>query len=270
MDRRYPKGSPRCLRATGAGRGLAILVALTASCSRPKTEQAPPPSTVQTKAPEPRATSAARILAEKPLYSQSKEEIVIRNFFKDRRHGFFLDVGCASPLTNSNTYYLEHHLGWTGIGVDALAEYAPAWKLKRPGSKFFAFLVSDHADTVDPFYRAELRGISSVEKRRNAPGGDAVKWEEIRVPTITLNKLLDANRVTRIDFLSMDIEGHEPQALAGFDVERFKPELVCIEAKPENREKIMKYFSDHGYRRLRRYIPYDEVNYYFAPDGEAR
>jgi hypothetical protein len=98
---------------------------------------------------------------------------------------------------------------------------------------------------------------------------EAVKWEEMKVPTTTLNKLLDQNGVTRIDFLNMDIEGHEPPALAGFDIDRFKPELVCIEAKPENREKIMKYFTDHRYRRLKRYIPYDEVNYYFAAGAET-
>ena len=54
---------------------------------------------------------------EKSLYSQSQEEVIVRDFFQDRRDGVFLDVGCASPVTNSNTYYLEHHLGWTGIGI---------------------------------------------------------------------------------------------------------------------------------------------------------
>jgi FkbM family methyltransferase len=258
MDRRYH-----------AACALAVLSGVSAGCGPGAAEQPPPPSTLAAPVQESAATSPARILTEKPLYSQSKEELVIRNFFKDRRGGFFVDVGCASPIANSNTYYLEHHLGWTGIGVDALGEYAPAWKEKRPGSRFFAFLVSDHSDTVDTFYRSELRGISSVEKRNIAPGGDAVKWEEMKVPTTTLNKLLDQNGVKRIDFLNMDIEGHEPPALAGFDIERFKPQLVCIEAKPANREKIMKYFTDHGYRRLKRYIAYDEVNYYFARGADA-
>ena len=32
---------------------------------------------------------------EKTLYSQHDEELIIRDFFQDRREGFFLDVGCA-------------------------------------------------------------------------------------------------------------------------------------------------------------------------------
>ena len=56
---------------------------------------------------------------EKKRYSQHNEELIIRDFFQDRREGFFLDVGCAWPIRNSTTYYLEKHLGWSGIGIDA-------------------------------------------------------------------------------------------------------------------------------------------------------
>jgi FkbM family methyltransferase len=245
---------------------VAVCASLMAACGGGAPDK--PPAASVSPAPaggSPAPGSAARILTEKPLYSQSNEEIVIRNFFKDRRDGFFLDVGCASPIVNSNTYYLEHHLNWSGIGVDALAEYAEAWKTKRPRSRFFGLLVSDHADTMDRFYRSELRGISSVNPDRTGPAGDVIKADEIRVPTTTLDRLLEKNGVTHIDFLSMDIEGHELPALAGFDIAKYKPALACVEAKPENRDKLMKYFADHGYRRLKRYIPYDTVNYYFAP-----
>ncbi len=34
------------------------------------------------------------------------------------------------------------------------------------------------------------------------------------------DKLLDANAVEHVDFLSMDIEGFEPLALAGLDIQR--------------------------------------------------
>ena len=56
------------------------------------------------------------ILAEKRRYSTYDEELIIRDYFRDRRGGFFVDVGCAWPIKASNTYYLEKHLSWTGIG----------------------------------------------------------------------------------------------------------------------------------------------------------
>ena len=89
----------------------------------------------------------------------------------------------------------------------------------------------------------------------------------ITVPTITLNKVLDDRGIEKIDFLSMDIEGAEPMALAGFDIQRFRPRLVCIEAhtSPEQEQQLMKYFEVNGYQRLDEYLDHDIVNWYFAP-----
>jgi len=207
---------------------------------------------------------------EEAIYSNHNVELIARDFFQDRRGGFYLDVGCWHPIKDSNTYYLEHHLGWTGIGVDALPDMAPKWQRHRRDSKFLNYIVTDHGGTIERFHRVvEFTDISQIQKPAVGPGGDPVKSEEIQVPTITLTALLEQQGVTKIDFLNMDIEGHEPAALAGFDIERFKPELVCIEAKPKNREFILKYFADHGYERLEKYRKYDEVNYYFTPKGRT-
>jgi FkbM family methyltransferase len=209
-------------------------------------------------------------LDSEPLYSQHKEELLIRDFFGDRREGFFLDVGCATPIRDSNTYYLEKHLGWSGIAVDGLPEYQSSWERRRPKSRFFNYLVTDHTDTVEPFYRSELPGISSMKKPLKGPAGKERAFEEIQVPTTTLTRLLEENQVSSIDLLSIDIEGAEPLALAGFDVDRFQPELAVIEAKPANRETIVRYFTDHGYEQIERYLEHDPVNYYFAPKARNR
>src|SRR5207344_368728 len=110
----------------------------------------------------PEATSHKDILATgEKLYSQHDEELIIRDFFQDRRDGFFLDVGCAWPKKSNNTFYLEDQLGWSGIAIDALPEYAQPWR-KRRNSKFFNYVVTDHSDTIETFYRSELLGISSI------------------------------------------------------------------------------------------------------------
>jgi FkbM family methyltransferase len=214
--------------------------------------------------PDALGETAPRGLAFEPLYSQEYEESIIRDFFGDRTNGFFLDVGAAWPIRNSNTYYLEHHLGWTGIAVDALREYGPAWEETRPRSRFYSFLVTDRAGTVEPFFRSEQTGVSSYKRESaSGPTGKAA-FEEIEVPSITLDLLLEQNGVSRVDFVSMDIEGAELMALAGFDIDRFRPELVCIEAKPANRPGIFEYFDSHGYERVARYLEFDQTNYYFA------
>lgn len=63
----------------------------------------------------------------------------------------------------------------------------------------------------------------------------------------------------------MDIEGSEMPALAGFDIDRFHPELVCVESRPKNREALLAYFKGHGYRQIEKYLNYDTANWYFTP-----
>ncbi len=85
--------------------------------------------------------------------------------------------------------------------------------------------------------------------------------EEISIPSISLNDLLDREGVTKIDLLAMDIEGHELTALHGFDIERFRPDLVVTEGR---RPDVTAYFTDHGYKVIERYLPFDTVNEYYA------
>lgn len=240
-----------------------LALSLSVACNRQ-----PAPDVTASSAPAtPAAWDSASLLAGEARYSQHKEELIARDFFRDRRGGVFLDVGCASPVRDNNTCYLEKHLDWSGIAVDGLPEFAEPWLSKRPRSRFFNFLVSDHADTVEPFYRSQAKGTSGAVKQQEGmrgPGGKVVPHDELHIATTTLDKLLDAAGLKHVDYLSMDIEGYEPIALRGFDIERFAPELVCVEAKPANREKLAAYFAQHGYERLERYLAYDEVNYHYA------
>ena len=202
------------------------------------------------------------ILKEESKYSLFDEELIIRDFFQDRRDGFFVDVGCAWPIRANNTYYLEKHLGWTGVGVDALPDYAPMWEDERPISKFFNFLVTDRSGTKESFFRSESLGLSSTSAHR-ADGkhfGGELAVEEVKISSITLNDLLDRVGATKVDLLSMDIEGHELTALRGFDIDRFQPDLVVTEGR---RPGVEAYFKDHGYERIERYLPFDLANVYY-------
>lgn len=203
------------------------------------------------------------ILAEKPLYSAFAEEVIIRDFFQDREGGFFLDVGAAWAVKASNTYYLEKNLGWTGIGIDALIDYASEWEELRPNSKFANYLITDKSGGEGVFYKSESLGLSSTKKGMAKGGlfGGSSEPEEIRVPMITLNDLLDQEGVKKVDLVSMDIEGHEPNAFAGFDIERFAPELLVVEGK---NEWVKTYLQEHGYVQIERYKQFDSVNGYYA------
>jgi hypothetical protein len=55
--------------------------------------------------------------------------------------------------------------------------------------------------------------------------------------------------------------------LAGFDIDRFQPTFVCIEAHPEVRQAILDYFAEHRYVLVGKYLRIDQKNLYFSPLG---
>jgi FkbM family methyltransferase len=197
-------------------------------------------------------------------YSEREEEWLIRDFFQDRRDGVFVDVGAHHFKSSSKTFYLEEKLGWSGLAIEPQREFAEEYAKYRPRTKFLPFFVSDVSNEKARLYL--LDGMRSVASSNEAFVKQFGKPSEVReVPTITLTDLLDAERVTRIDLLTIDIELHEPYALKGFDIDRFKPSLVCIEALPPVRQQILDYFAAHDYVVVGKYVWVDLENLYFTP-----
>ena len=197
-------------------------------------------------------------------YSQFAEEWIIRDFFQDRRGGVFVDVGANHYRDASTTYYLEKNLGWSGLAIEPLAQFEADYKTHRPKTRFLPFFVSDVSDDVAKLYVLDAHTVvSSSDKAFTERTG--ANPREMTVPTITLNDLLPRHGIEKFDFLSMDIELSEPKALAGFDLRRFSPELVCIEAHSEVRQFILDYFARNGYVIVGKYLSADEHNLYFTP-----
>jgi FkbM family methyltransferase len=197
-------------------------------------------------------------------YSENEEEWIIRDFFKDRRDGFFVDIGANHYMTFSNTYYLEAELGWSGIAVDPQERFEADYRKHRPRTRFFALFVSDMSEENANMYVLDRTPLVTSGTR-----GFTERWgkgaKEVTVPTITLDDLLDRLQVKGIDLLSIDVELAEPKVLAGFDIGKTKPAFVCIEAHPEVRQQILDYFVEHRYVVVGRYLRADNYNLYFAP-----
>lgn len=198
--------------------------------------------------------------------SRNFEELIIRHFFQDRRDGTFLDVGANHYRNENNTFHLETVLDWSGVAVDALAEFAEGYRINRPRTQFVPMFASDVPDTsVKFFVSSEDHKTSSATPEADA--GFAGSGVARQVPTTTLNSVLDQAGISSLDFLSMDIELAEPKALAGFDIDRFRPELVCIESHPQVRQQILDYFAAHEYVLIGKYLRLDPHNLYFMPEA---
>lgn len=201
-------------------------------------------------------------------HSRDAEEWIVRDFFGAERGGVFVDVGANHHQRFSNTFHLERELGWSGVAVEPQTQFADGYKRHRPRTTFVPLFVSDVSNREATLYISTTNDLvaSSSREFTQSSGGGATPT---RVTTTTLDDLLTRLGVSRIDFLTMDIELAEPQALAGFSIDRFKPRLVCIEAHLPVRQQILDYFARHGYVLLGKYWRADLENFWFAPLGSG-
>jgi FkbM family methyltransferase len=191
------------------------------------------------------------------------EEWIARDFFQDKREGVFLDVGASRYKEGSNTYYLETVLGWSGVAVEPQTKFAADYKTYRPRTMFVPVFAGSTSDATTKLYIPEKDAIASSNPTFAETGGAIANTVDTK--TMRLDDILDQAGITQVDFLSMDIELAEPEALAGFTLERYGIQLACIEGHPQVRQQIIDYFTARGYTLLGKYLRADTNNLWFAP-----
>lgn len=195
--------------------------------------------------------------------SRFGEEWIIRDFFGDQRDGVFVDVGANHYQRESNTYFLETALGWSGLAIEPQSKFAADYQSYRPKTKFISLFVSDTSNRETTLYVPKYDLIASADKAFvESEGGTDV--QQLRVNTTTLDDVLERSGIVEIDFLSMDIELHEPAALKGFSINRFLPRLVCVEGHLPVRQQVLDYFAAHEYVLLGKYLRADSMNLWFT------
>ena len=100
---------------------------------------------------------------------------------------------------------------------------------------------------------------------RNLAVTGIVAYAAIDVPVRTLDDLLEeAAAPTPVDFVSIDVEGHEVEVLSGFDLARWRPRLILVEDHVTNLA-THRFLTRAGYRLIRR----TGLNGWYVPRSKA-
>jgi FkbM family methyltransferase len=186
------------------------------------------------------------------FYSQHGEDFLLNEFFRGKAQGFFVEVGCIDGRRFSNSLAFEE-MGWKGICVEAHAGYIELLKRNRPNSIICHCAVGEK-DEEDVVFYANARGsLSTLDKSlEDRWKRDFSRYfsgfEEQRVNKMRLDSIFSRHGVKEIDFLSIDIEGYEVQALKGMEFRDFRPRVIIVESDgPAHREAIDDILLPNGY-----------------------
>lgn len=197
-------------------------------------------------------------------YSQNGEDIVALRYFNYHgpSKGTYVDIGCFHPKHDSNTYQL-YKRGWRGINIDADEFKIDVFKVARPRDINLCVAVSAERGTAEFFYQPD-----SIYGSMAGLDGDAMRAESAEigrriekrvVQTMPLNDILKENSIDKVDFLSIDVEGHEAAVLQGFNFSQYPIPLLAVEIQGEFDQvlssPIHRLLCSNGYMAFARTVP---------------
>jgi len=166
--------------------------------------------------------------SKKISYSLSSVDLIVDYIFKYKNDGLYIDVGCQHPISNNNTYIL-YKKGWNGINIDLDKKNIDLFNISRPDDTNINIAVSDKSGNVNLFYYHDGSPINTI----NSQNADYQKNKFKKIKLIkseTLNKILaNINFNKKVDYLNIDVEGHELNVLKGFNILKYRPSIISIE-----------------------------------------
>ena len=194
-------------------------------------------------------------------YSFNAVDLIINYIFKDQNTGTYVDIGAQHPISNNNTYLLFKR-GWSGVNIDLDKKNIDLFNISRPKDINLNFAISDKQQEVELYFYHDASPINTLNKQVADFQKASVKSVK-RINSYTLNNILEKiDFKKKIDYMNIDVEGYEEKVLSGFDINRYRPNVISVEfldlkmneleIKNNNIDRLIdsnlyKYFTNNDY-----------------------
>ena len=173
-------------------------------------------------------------------YSQCKQDKTLEeNIFKGYKNGVFVDVGAHDGVTINNTLYFEKNNNWSGINIEPIRVVYDKLVINRPNSININCAVCNNDGEIEFLcntgYTEMISGIKDMfdekhlqrlQRENNIHGSYT---ETIMVPTKKLETIFDENKITHVNYLSIDVEGAEFEVIKSINFDKVYIDVIGFE-----------------------------------------
>ena len=201
--------------------------------------------------------------------TQMGEEKKLLTYFKKNYKGRYVDLGCFHPTRHNNTFDF-YKKGWKGINIDLNPLTIDLFNFARPKDINLCAAISNNYKAKKLYFSGNLSSQNTLEKRhtrwlKSEFGYDGKKFSIKKVKAQKIEDILEKYKFYKIDFMNIDVEGHEIRILETLNLKKFKIKYFCVEIltydnhSKDNKKKIINFFKKNNYKL--KYI--SKINYIF-------
>lgn len=172
-------------------------------------------------------------------FSQFGQSKYIDGLLASRTNGFFVEAGGWDGELYSNSLFFELERNWTGILIEP--QFNQFKKLISKNRRIYAInaCITDKVSVAKftSFKASLLSGIEEAMSEYHKSRGDT-GHTTIFVPCFSLETILRALDVKKVDYFSLDVEGGESYVLKAIDFSKTDIETLSIEHDTERLDSI--------------------------------
>lgn len=174
--------------------------------------------------------------------SQFQEDKYVLSQFPKNYVGKYLDIGCFHPTRHNNTYSM-YKLGWTGINIDLNPLTIELFNYARPKEINLNIGISNLETKKKLYFLDELNTQNTLDENQLSflKNHHNIQDHEIHEETIKvkpINSILEEYSFDDIDFMNLDVEGHELEIIKSFNFSKYRIKYLCVEMINHNETAI--------------------------------
>jgi FkbM family methyltransferase len=202
-------------------------------------------------------------------YAQNFEDVMLWRALGHINQGFYIDIGAQDPVIDSVSLAFYEH-GWRGVHIEPTQQYSNKLREARP-DEIVEQVAIGSCESLMTFYEISGTGLSTADpviaKRHELAGYHA---NQIEVPVISLDVMLDKYKHNTVHWLKLDVEGLEQDVLESWKESVCRPWLLIIEStKPLTQEQSYAQWEPLVFAKDYRYAYFDGLNRYYVHSDHA-